>query len=370
MKQQESGLSMVLVIGGVVLVAVYPFLIKIKNYFFQKFNEISTAVNNFTSYINTHGITAILLCLFGLLAIYFFYRIIKDIKNKIKNKKEETTNLKHEAKEIEKILNKKLDFDYREIINFIEQIENKIKISNEFKKLSVYQEPLKDKIERAKAFLECIEYEERINAISQKETELEKETKKSEPENIKVGPEILKETVSEDSEKSAISKDEFIDVYRGFFKHKDLNLDGVKYLVNQGYKEYRSNSIISNKEELYLIKPYHNESPQHFFLVKDIENYIRKFTDKIQTFNTQKPDIVFEINNKKYAIEVETGKLIKDKKKFSEKIRTLKKDYGKNWFFVVTDKNFVPKYEEFGKTYTKLSIAGKILQLLKNDTYC
>jgi hypothetical protein len=367
MKQQESGLPMVLVIGGIVLVAIYPFLIKIKNYFFQKFNEISTAVNNFTNYIDTHRINVLFWALLGLVVIYVLYRIIKSIKNKIKNKKEKTSNLKHEAKEIEKILNKKLDFDYKETINFIEQIKHKIKVSDEFKKLSIYHEPLKDKLEKAKSFLECIEYEEHVNYLNQKKTELDNEIKKLEKEDIKVELEISKEPNTRALEKSAVSKEGFIDVHKGFFKHNDLKLDDVKYLVDKGYKEYNFKSITGNKKELYLLKPDYNESPQHFFLICDIENYIKTFTNKVQTFNTAKPDVIFKVNDKNYAIEVETGRLYeRDKKKLFEKIKTLKKEYPKRWFFVVTNKHLQPKYAKLGETCTKLTITNKISELLKN----
>jgi hypothetical protein len=118
-----------------------------------------------------------------------------------------------------------------------------------------------------------------------------------------------------------------------------------------------------------LLKPSYNESPQHFFLIKDIEAYINKFTNKVQTFNTAKPDIVFEVDKKKYAVEIETGKVLKtNKRKFLAKVKALKKDYGKNWFFVVTDKNLYRNYKKFGPTFTKRSISTKIWGIFKNDT--
>jgi len=158
-----------------------------------------------------------------------------------------------------------------------------------------------------------------------------------------------------------------LDEHKGFYKHKQLKLEDIKYLVAKGYKEYAFTSILSNKKELYMIKPRFNESPQHFCLIFDIADYLKKFTDKIQIFQTTKPDIVFEINNQKYAIEVETGVLYyRDKNKLIEKVKVLNQNYGKNWFFVVTDKNIVSKYYQFGETYEKRNVATKILQIIKN----
>ena len=158
------------------------------------------------------------------------------------------------------------------------------------------------------------------------------------------------------------------DASKGFYKHKDLKLDDLKYLLARGYKEYDFYSILSNKKEKYILKPRYGESPQHFFLTFDIADYLKKFTNKMQIFQTKKPDIVFEINNKKYPVEIETGTLYKrDKKKLLEKVKTLNEEYGKNWFFVVTDRNFAPKYSELGETFEKRNIANKILQIVKNN---
>jgi len=172
------------------------------------------------------------------------------------------------------------------------------------------------------------------------------------------------------SQKPAVRVVISVDADKRFYRHRDLKLDDIKYLLAEGYKEYEFKGILGNKKELYLMKPNYNESPQHFFLVNDIAEYIKKFPCKVETFNTAKPDIVFEVNKKKYAIEIETGKVIKDKKKFGEKVKSLKQNYGKNWFFVVTNRNLFRKYRKFGESYTKLSIARKLLQLLKNETKC
>ena len=61
-----------------------------------------------------------------------------------------------------------------------------------------------------------------------------------------------------------------------------------------------------------------------------------------------KPDVVFQVNGKNHAIEVETGSVYRDKKKFEGKLNLLKNNYGKNWFFVVTDRNLSSKYSRFG----------------------
>jgi len=70
---------------------------------------------------------------------------------------------------------------------------------------------------------------------------------------------------------------------------------------------------------------------------------------EVQLFVTKKPGLVFQIKNKKYAIEVETGSVLRVKSRMGEKLKVLK-GYD-NWFFIVTDRNKVKSYKEFGKTF-------------------
>ena len=147
----------------------------------------------------------------------------------------------------------------------------------------------------------------------------------------------------------------------GCVKLKDLKENEIDYLKAKGYREYKFQSILSKKKEIYLIKPRRSESPQHIFLIHDLESYIKKFTNKVKTYQTVKPDIVFKINGKEYAIEVETGKMLKYKKKeLMKKVKSLNENYDDRWFFVVTDKNIASKYRAFGKTCDKRTIQNVI----------
>jgi len=191
-------------------------------------------------------------------------------------------------------------------------------------------------------------------------------------EEINEGSKKVKQTVPKKTAKaSPILKPAVVNItvdeHRRFYRYKDLKLDDLKYLIARGYKTYEFYSILSNKKERYVLKPRFNESPRHFFLTFDIMNYLKKFTDKVWAFQTKKPDIVFEVDKKKYAVEVETGSVYKkDKKKLLEKVKTLNREYGKNWFFVVTDRNLVKKYSELGETFEKRNVARKILQIVRN----
>ena len=147
-----------------------------------------------------------------------------------------------------------------------------------------------------------------------------------------------------------------VDENYGFFKKSELNKDEIWYLLDKGYKVSSHVGLNGGVRKYYLLKPRFNETNSHFFLVKAIEAHLRHYTDKIWLYETKKPDIVFEVNKRKIAVEIETGlKLNKDIKHIKEKVKILNEKY-KKWFFVVTKRDYRDKYENFGTTYLRTEI--------------
>jgi hypothetical protein len=93
------------------------------------------------------------------------------------------------------------------------------------------------------------------------------------------------------------------------------------------------------------LKTPENESLQHFFLVQIIKKVLEKNFEYVKEYRTREPDIVFRVRNKFVGLEIETGKVLsKNKRRFLEKVESLKENYGGDWFIVVTNRNFVKKY--------------------------
>ena len=119
--------------------------------------------------------------------------------------------------------------------------------------------------------------------------------------------------------------------------------------------------------ERFLLLPRHNECPMHLFMTKNIAEYLEKNGIEVELYVTKKPDILFQIGGKRYAIEIETGSAFTKLKNFNEKVRTLNASYDK-WFFVVTKRHLVKKYKSFGdsvdKRYVKLRL-NKLIKLAK-----
>ena len=144
------------------------------------------------------------------------------------------------------------------------------------------------------------------------------------------------------------------------FRLKD-NYSKRDDLLNNGYQEVFTRGI-NGQGEIYLFKPFFHESPRHAILVFEIAEYLKNLRKtKVKTYLSVKPDIVFEINKENWAVEVETGIILKkNKNQLQNKIDNLNYYYGRNWFFVVTDRNIVKSYRRYGKTYTKRNVFRKI----------
>ncbi len=134
-----------------------------------------------------------------------------------------------------------------------------------------------------------------------------------------------------------------------FFRKSELNRHEINFLIEKGYTKAVFKSIVTNKKEEFLLQPRHNESLTHLFAVFDIAEYLEKKGFKVEKFATKKPDLVFKKGNRLCAIEVETGSMLSRKKVFEEKVKSLNKNYDE-WFFVVTNRNKLKEYGEYGKS--------------------
>lgn len=150
------------------------------------------------------------------------------------------------------------------------------------------------------------------------------------------------------------------------YLEKDCDKADLAFLNSEGFIHVREKSL-DEKERYYLVFNDKFESPRHIILVKEIVDYLKQYTQEIETYRTTMPDIVFEANGEKYAIEVETGSILKDKSKIKNKVELCNKRFGKNWFFFVTNRNLEKEYAKFWKVSTKRNIKSKIDKIFLNS---
>lgn len=151
-----------------------------------------------------------------------------------------------------------------------------------------------------------------------------------------------------------------VDFGGGFFKRKDVTQEIAQELIERGYRSSLHIGLYGGRREEYLLKPPHNESCEHFFVVKVIEEHVKKFSD-VQVNATNGADVVFTIGRKKIGVEVETGNLLrKVPKKLKEKVERNHKRYDE-WFFVVTNvKRDKDKYTKLHHTLARREVPERI----------
>ena len=156
-----------------------------------------------------------------------------------------------------------------------------------------------------------------------------------------------------------------IDADKGFFNAKDIKSEEIRYLLNKKYEiAYRTDLL--GKKNYYLVKPRGNESAEHFLLVKLIEQYLKPHFN-VWLFHSVKPDVEIKFKNRFIAMEIETGKLLKNnKREFLAKIEMLNENYGTDWFFIVTNRNLLKKYRKYGKTFTRKSVLKRLNYYITN----
>jgi len=145
-----------------------------------------------------------------------------------------------------------------------------------------------------------------------------------------------------------------LDYTKGYFRKKELKQHEVEDLLKQGYIVSACIGLFGGRQEEYVLKPRYNESVDHFFVIKAIEEYLKKYTEKVELLVSSNADIIFEHNGVKVAIEVETGK--QHYSKVEEKVKLLKKRFGTNWFFVVTDWKEKENYAKYGITLVRKEV--------------
>jgi hypothetical protein len=155
-----------------------------------------------------------------------------------------------------------------------------------------------------------------------------------------------------------------VDENKRYFRKSKLNKDEIKFLLDDGYQIQKYKSLLTNKMETFLLLPRHNESHMHLFMVHNISEFLEKNGIETELYTTKKPDIVFKIKDKRYAIEVETGTMLSRKKALEERTTYLDENYDE-WFFVITNKNKVKDYKKLGDAVDKRYVKLRLNKLLK-----
>ncbi|HIH31467.1 TPA: hypothetical protein HA235_02060 [Candidatus Woesearchaeota archaeon] len=116
-----------------------------------------------------------------------------------------------------------------------------------------------------------------------------------------------------------------------------------------------------------FVRPIMNHSATHTFLVWSVKRLLEDFdVTKIEEHDTKDADITFIHYNKKYAIEIETGTLLRKERQLKNKVHYLNNKYPKRWFFVVSNRNLQAQYKKYGITTQRNRVSETLQKMLEN----
>jgi|GEM_PF-489576 len=166
--------------------------------------------------------------------------------------------------------------------------------------------------------------------------------------------EILKESEKAD-----------LDVNRIVYLRKGLTLLQQNVLNNHGYK-IKVGHALELGTHSYYVKERHPESLEHTLLVGLIVEEIKKYTDKVQVYQTRMPDIIFTNKvGQEIALEIETGKGDdKHSGRLDMKFNERRKQYGDRVYMVLTDKSWINCYYKYN---INLLTRNQIIEFVKSQ---
>lgn len=149
------------------------------------------------------------------------------------------------------------------------------------------------------------------------------------------------------------------------YEIEKLNKKEIEVLREEKFKEINEYDPILNENLACFVKQILNHSPSHTFLVGRIKELLEQYleSDKIRLHNTKDADITFQVDYKIYAFEIETGTLLSKKKQLKEKVNFLNNKYGRNWYFIVSNRDLAKKYRKYGRVTTRVGVR-KIIEKL------
>jgi len=287
------------------------------------------------------------------LSIFF---IVKNFRKTRREKREAEYEKDHRPTSLDKLLAKDTS---KMNMKQLEELEEKINSTHEPHSsfnTSFKKQPRLDEIKKRK---EKIYYSpEEIAKRQIRLLEIEAEKREERQRDLKIYE-------KERKEKEVLDRLETDENY--VYKKDDLSNRQIETLKKEGYKFANEYCVFEKKRINVMIRPPSNHLIQHTFLVWSITKLLEqnKKIKCIEKHLSVNADITFTYDKEEYAIEVETGSLLRKSEQRKEKVGYLNRKFPKRWLFVVSNKEIASGYAKFGPTATRNSMARKLEKLLK-----
>ena len=342
----ESENVIILVLGGAILLKILYEIIQ-RNLLILKQDIIKLIY----FVVNDSFIRLILIFLLGILASYIFHLIYRLAKRRRQEKFGLKMKLEAEQKRIDQFLKTNL----RELE--ANKLKSKLRRVNKSRLIEKYPK-LKNKIKEAKNVLVELKHKSEMNQIINAKIQLREEVKQLRKEKEELER-------KDDSKRASVEYDLELDKNPVFDKSK-LTKTEIEVLLKRGYTQTNEYCVAKRGIITILIKPILNHSVAHTFLVWSTRQLLEEYgvIENIKEHKTRDADLTFEVDEKIFAIEIETGSLLRKKKQLDKRIIYLNKKYGKRWMIVVSNRNLVKKYKRFGMCIQRKQVLKKLEKII------
>jgi len=294
----------------------------------------------------------------GSIIIYILYQIYKIINNKIGNAKFEKRIIEDEIDYINNFLRENVNkIDKEKLKTIIKEAKNTVFHE---KTLKYYKGDIKNNLTKARKLLIELDHEEQI-----KELKNEKRFVQNDIDELEQKKRIMNMS-KEERERETFRK--LKDNFHRVFEKSKLSKEEIKVLMKRGYSLANEYCVKEKRVVPVIVKPFLNHSKTHAFLMWSVRRLLDEY-DQIQhikEYLTRNADFVFTINGETYAIEIETGSLVRKKKQLQEKLEDLNSKYKDRWIFLVSHRSLLPKFRKYGKCTQRSKMRETLEKWLKS----
>lgn len=327
---------------------------------YEAIHAIFTVITNLAT---TQRILFIILTSLSLPLLYGIYQVKEIIARKLWERNNHGQYLKKEQQEITEPL--RVDFEtlnLEALKTYVRNLHTKLELSKKIHRFSRFEKPLFEQMKDARETLRELKYEAKVGELDFKK------------EKIRVEIENLKEEKKREENRE---KDRLYQVESNLHMHKrnaffrdSLNYEEKTILHKNGYEDSNQYDILRKKVVPVLVKKIMNHTAQHTFLVWSVERFLEMIegVKYLQHHDTRWPDITFTYNEIDYALEIETGPLLRKKTQAAKKVKYLNKNYPGRWIFIVSNKNLLPAYRKLGPATQRSGVVKVIKELLEIAT--
>jgi hemerythrin len=346
-----------------VYISIFPQLLAFYGWVNGIYENVRAVYLVLISYVVTQRTLFIVLLLLSPFILYPLRKIKRAIYAKLEKVRTRRTYIKNEKWQIEELLRTDLDSMTIETLKvFVRELQGKLELGRKIKAFTRFEKSLLIQMEDARGRLRELKDNARVDELDFKKKRIQLDI-----QNLKEERERQRDV--EEAKLREIASELKMYANNAFFKN-GLFQEEIDILHQNGYEDTNEYDVIKKKVVPVLVKKIMNHTPTHTFLVWSVKRYLTVLpnVELIQQHDTRYPDITFMIGDYDYAIEIETGTLLRKKKMTAAKVDFLNRNYPGRWMFIVSNKNLLSQYRKLG-TATPRSEVTKRLEEWAEDVH-